>query len=102
MEWCWHCFADGMNFYFDKNWILSFPQIATNSYNWITFLNENENNYVYENNILKIKKPDNIIWDDAMINGFRFLIEDYIKSNVEIINYFIKDGFLLIHFKPKK
>jgi hypothetical protein len=99
MDWCWNCFADGMSFYFDKDWIINYPQVAKDSFEWIIFLYDTENNYLYENSIFKIQKPKEITWDDIMIHGFKFLIENYLKNDIEIINYFIKDDYLLIHFK---
>ena len=47
---------------------------------------------------LEIKKPEDIEWNDIMINGFKFLIEDYLHSDIEIVNYFIKDGYLMIYY----
>lgn len=97
MDWCWHCFADGMAFYFDKEWITKFPQVATDSNNWILYLSKT-NDYCKMTNFFEIKKPEDIEWNDIMINGFKFLIEDYIHADIEIVNYFVKDGYLMIYY----
>lgn len=101
MNWCWHCFVDGMNFYGDNsNWILDYPQIATDSYNWITYLDSTKD-FTYSKDIMTIKIPPKVEWDDLMINGFKFLIEDFVNTKIDIRNYFVKDGYLIIHFDLK-
>ena len=70
MEWCWHCFADGMAFYFDKDWITKFPQIAVDSNNWILYLSRT-NDYCKMTNCFEIRKPEDIEWNDIMINGLK-------------------------------
>ena len=97
MEWCWHCFANGMTFYFDKDWLTKFPQVAVDSLNWILYLSKTNDCYKMTN-FLEIKKPEDIEWNDIMINGFKYLIEDYLHSDIEIVNYFIKDGYLMIYY----
>lgn len=100
MDWCWHCFADGMAIYYDKDWIMKFPQVATDSNNWMIYLSET-NDYYHMTSFFEIKKPKDIEWNDIMINGFKFLIEDHLNTEIDIVNYFVKDDYLMIYFTKK-
>ena len=105
IDWCWNCFADGMSIYYDKDWILRFPKIAKDSHDWLQYLRESENKqtdvYIDEEKWI-IFKPYHIEWRDLMINGFRFIIEDFTKSEINIKNYSFENEKLVISFENQE
>ncbi|MCF0125566.1 MAG: hypothetical protein HUJ68_07410 [Clostridia bacterium] len=113
-DWCWFCFSLGMELK-NKNWVLEYPKLAKESYDWISFMKEIDQKEIQffddivpsnirANNRFHIQIPFGITFNKIYIDGFKRLIEEHIDKQISIETFLIetdkksKNVYLSIYF----